>query len=114
MIYRFKSTICNDVYLGETKRHFLVCWYEHLEKSILTEKNLKYIKKDATAIRKHCHKHCHTAYTSCCSLARNTGNKYHLKLKESFLKKHSSTVAKETVPMVAEMMQNLFYYMFLL
>ena len=37
--YKFKCNICNDVYIGETKRHFLVREYEHLGKSILTEKN---------------------------------------------------------------------------
>ena len=63
VIYKFKCNICNDVYISETKRHFLE--YEHLGKSILTEKNLKYTEKDATAIRKHCHNHCHTADTSC-------------------------------------------------
>ena len=63
-------------------RHFLVREYEHLGKSILTEKNLKYTEKDATAIRKDCHNHCHTADTSCFSLVRNAANKYHLKLKE--------------------------------
>ena len=40
VIYKFKCNICNDVYIGETKRHFLVREYEHLGKSILTEKNL--------------------------------------------------------------------------
>ena len=60
VIYRFKCNICNDVYIGETKRHFLVGEYEHLGKSILTEENLKYNEKDATGIRKHCHNHVHT------------------------------------------------------
>ena len=63
VIYKFKCNICNDVYIGETKRHFLVREYEHLGKSILTEKNLKYTEKDATAIRKHCHNHGDTAAT---------------------------------------------------
>ena len=101
-IYKFKCNICNGVYIGETKRHFLVCEYEHLEKSILTEKNLKYTEKDATAIRKHCHKHCHTADTSCFSLVGNAANKYHLKLKESLLvlkMKPSLNVAKESMPL---------------
>ena len=99
VIYKFKCNICNDVYIGETKRHFLVREYEHLGKSILTEKNLKYTEKDATAIRKHCHNHGHTADTSCFSLVGNTVNKYHLKLKESLLvfkMKPSLNVAKES------------------
>ena len=102
VIYKFKCSICNSVYIGETKRHFLVREYEHLGKSILTEKNLKYTEKDATAIRKHCHNHCHTADTSCFLLVRNAANKYHLKLKESFLilkMKPSLNVAKESMPL---------------
>ena len=103
VIYKFKCNICNDVYISETKRHFLE--YEHLGKSILTEKNLKYTEKDATAIRKHCHNHGHTTDASCFSLVGNAGNKYHLKLKEShlsFLKgilkmKPSLNVAKESM-----------------
>ena len=65
LIYKFKCNICNDVYIGETKSCFRVCEYEQLGESILTEKNLKYTEKDATAFRKHCHNHCHTADTSC-------------------------------------------------
>ena len=102
VIYEFKCNICNDVYIGETKHHFLVREYEHLGKSILTEKNLKYTEKDATAIRKHCHNHGHTADTSCFSLFGNAGNRYHLKLKESFLilkMKPLLNVAKESMPL---------------
>ena len=40
VICKFKYYICNNLYVGETKRHFLVREYEHLGKSILTEKNL--------------------------------------------------------------------------
>ena len=53
VIYKFKYNICNDAYIGETKHDFLTREYEHLGKSILTEINLKYTEKDATAIRKH-------------------------------------------------------------
>ena len=53
LIYKYKCNICNDAYIGETKRHILVCQYEHLGRSILTGKPLKYNEKDATAVRKH-------------------------------------------------------------
>ena len=102
VIYKFKCNICNDVYIGETKLHFVVCEYEHLGKSILTEKNLKYTEKDGTAIRKHCHNHGHTADTSYFSLVGNAANKCHLKLKESLLilkMKPSLNVAKESIPL---------------
>ena len=101
VIYKFKCNICNDVYIGETKRHFLVRKYEHLQKSILTGKNLKYTEKDATTTRKR-HNHCHASDKSCFSLVGNAANKYHLKLKESLLTlkmKPSLNVAKESMPL---------------
>ena len=100
VIYKFKCNICNDVYIGETKPHFLVREYEHLVKSILTDKKLKHTKKGAAAIRKHCHNHFHTADTSCFSLVGNAAKKYHLKLKESLLilkMKPLLNVAKESM-----------------
>ena len=102
VIHNFKCNICNDVYIAETERHFLVREYEHLRKPVLTEKNLKYNEKDATAIRKHCHNYGHTASTSCFSLVQNAANKYHLKLKESLLIWKNETIAqlaKESMPL---------------
>ena len=55
VVYKFKCNILNDVYVGESKRHLLVRQYEHLGKSVLTEKPSKYDEKDAIAIRKHYH-----------------------------------------------------------
>ena len=55
VVYKFKCNICNDVYVDESKRNLLVRQYEHLGKSVVTEKPSKYDDKDAIAIRKHCH-----------------------------------------------------------
>ena len=55
VLYKYKCDICNNVYIGKTKRHFIVRQYEHLGKSIVTDKPLRYSDKDATAIRKHFH-----------------------------------------------------------
>ena len=99
VIYKFKCNICNDVYICETIHHFLVREYEHLGKSILAEKNLKYTEKDAIAIKKNCHNHSHTADISCFSLVGTAANKYHPKLKESLLilkLKPSLNVARES------------------
>ena len=90
VIYKFKNNICNEVFIGETKRHFLVSEYEHLGKSIPTEKNLKYTEKDTIAIRKHCHNHGYILFLQC-----------YLKLKESLLifkMKPSLNVPKESMP----------------
>ena len=98
VIYKYKSNICNDVYIGETKRHCLVCQYEHSGRSILTEMPLKYNEKDATTVTKHCHQQNHPPDSFCFSLIGNATNNYHLKLEESpvILKlKPSLNIAKE-------------------
>ena len=74
VIYKYKCNICNDVYIGETKRHLLVCQYGHLGRSILTEKPLKYNKKDATVVRKNLHQQNHPADSFCFSLIGNATN----------------------------------------
>ena len=102
VVYKFKCNICNDVYLGETKRHLLVRQYEHLGKSILTVKPSKYNDKDATAIRKQCHQNNHQADCSCFTLIGSASNNFHLKLKELLLIfkfKQLLNVAKESMPL---------------
>ena len=64
MLYKFTCKTCNSVYIGKTKRHYLVCQFEHLGLSIFSNKAIAI--KDATAIR-------------------NSVNNYFLQLKESLL-----------------------------
>ena len=71
VVYKFQCNICNDVYVGETKRHLLVRQYEDLGKLVLTEKPSKYNDKDATAIREHCHQNNQQADPSCFFLIGN-------------------------------------------
>ena len=54
VLYKYKCDICNNVYIGKTKRHLIVRQYEHLGKLIATDKPLRYSDKDATAIRSLC------------------------------------------------------------
>ena len=101
VVFKFKCNICNDVYVGETKCHFLVRQYEHLGKSVLTEKPSEYNDKVVTTIRKHCHQNNHQADNSCFTLIGSASNNFHLKLKESLLilkLKPSLNVAKESMP----------------
>ena len=53
VLYKYKCDICNNVYISKTKRHLIVREYEHLGKSIATDKPLRYGDKDATTVRKH-------------------------------------------------------------
>ena len=102
VVYKVKCNISNDVYVGETKRNFLIRQYEHLGKSILTEKPSVYNDKDAATIRKHCHQYNHHADSSCFTLSGSASNNFHLKLKESLLilkLKPSLNVPKESMPL---------------
>ena len=102
-IYKFTCNTCNSVYLGKTKRHYLVRQYEHLGKSIFTDKDLRYSDKDATAIRKHGNQHNHIASLTDFSIVGNAVNNYHLLLKESLLilkLTPSLNVAKESMPLL--------------
>ena len=85
MLYKYKCDICNNVYVGKTKRHLIVPQYEHLGKEISTDKFLRYSDKDATAIRKQCHSLDHLASIDKFSILGNAMNNYHLSLKESLL-----------------------------
>ena len=55
MLYKYKCDTCNNAYIGKTKNHLIVRQYEHLGKSIATDKLLRYSDKDSTAIRNHSH-----------------------------------------------------------
>ena len=81
-IYKYKCSICNDVYISKRLRRLLVRQHEHLGRSILTEKPLQYNEKESAAFRKHCHQENNPADSFCFSLI---GNNYHQKLKESLV-----------------------------
>ena len=102
VLHKYKCNICNNVYIGKTKRHLIVCQYENLGKSIATDKPLRYSDKDATAFRKHCHSPDHLISIDNFSRLGNAMNNYHLSLKDSLLilkLKPSLNVAKESIPL---------------
>ena len=74
LLYKFTCNTCNSVYIGKTKRHYLVRQFEHLGLSVFTNKALKYSDKDATAIRKHCHHQNHVNYTDNFKIMGNSVN----------------------------------------
>ena len=71
LLYKFTCNTCNSVYIGKTKRHYLVRQFEHLGLSVFTNKALRYSDKDATAIRKHCH---HQNHVDCTDNFKIMGN----------------------------------------
>ena len=99
---KYKCGIRNNVYIGKTKHHLIIRQYEHLGKSIATDKPLRYSDKDATFIRNHCHSVDHLTSIDNFSILGNALNNYHLSLKESLLilkLKPSSNVAKVSIPL---------------
>ena len=78
LLYKFT---CNSVYIGKTKRHHLVCQFKHLGLSVFTNKAVRYIDKDATAIHKHCHHQNHINCTGNFKIMGNSVSNYFLQLK---------------------------------
>ena len=79
---------CDRTTLGlslEVLEAALKIQYEHLGKSIVTNKPLRYSDKDATAIRKHCYSLDHLTSIDNFSILGNAMNNYHLSPKESLL-----------------------------
>ena len=100
LLCKFTCNTCNSVYIGKTKRHYLVRQFEHLGLSVFTNKALRYSDKDATAIRKHCHHQNHVNCTDNVNIMGNSVKNYFLQLKESLLilkLKPSLNVAKESM-----------------
>ena len=85
LLYKFTCGVCNSTYIGETKRHFTVRSHEHMGISLATNKPLAYNANNATAIRKHCHDNEHDCSIDNFSIIGHASNKFHLRLKESFL-----------------------------
>ena len=85
LLYKFTGYTHNSVYIGKTKRHYLVRQSEHLGLSVFTNKALRYSHKDATAMRKHCHHQNHVNCTDNFKIVGNSVNNYFLQLKESLL-----------------------------
>ena len=102
LLYKFTCNTCNSVYIGKTKRHYLLRQFEHLGLSVSTNKALRYSDKDATAIRKQCHHQNHVNYTDNLKIMGNSVNNYFLQLKKSLLilkLKPPLNIAKESMPL---------------
>ena len=103
VLYKYTCDTCNCIYIGETKRHFLVRAYEHLGISILTDDAYTYNEKTATGINRHCHDLGHMKNIDNFRIVGHANNKYHLRLKESLLislaKPTIINVQKKSIPL---------------
>ena len=104
VIYKYKCSVCNDAcYVGKTKRHFQVRSYEHLGKSIFTNKPYKYTKENATVVRKHIADCQHASDLDEFSIIGSASNDFHLKIKESLVIKKlkpSLNTQEDSIPLV--------------
>ena len=88
ILYRFTCDGCNSIYLGKTKRHFLIRAYEHLGLSYKTGKKYTYNSSNSnnTAVLNHTNQS-----DQCCGtldsfeIIGGDKNDYFLRIKESLL-----------------------------
>ena len=101
-LHQFKCNICNSLYIGKTKRSLLFGQYEHLRLSVFTRKALKYLKKDAAGIRKHCHQMKKKISVDNFEIVGTVLNNFHVMLKESLLilkVKPCLNIGQESMPL---------------
>ena len=88
ILYRFTCNGCNSIYLGKTKRHFLVRAYEHLGISLRTGKQFTYNpnNNNNSGILEHLHQsdECNGNLESFEIIGR-ANNDFYLRIKESLL-----------------------------
>ena len=88
ILYRYSCDGCNSIYLGKTKRHFLVRQFEHLGLSLRTRKKYTYNpnNNNNSAILDHLH-NCEgcTGELSHFEIIGKAKNDYFLRIKESLL-----------------------------
>ena len=96
ILYRFTCNGCNSIYLGKTKRHFLVRAYEHLGISLRTGNQFTYNpnNNNNSGILEHLHQRdeCN-GNLECFEIIGMANNDFFLRLKESLLiKKFKPTI----------------------
>ena len=96
ILYRFTCNECNSIYLGKTKRHFLVRAYEHLGTSLLTGNQYTYNpnNNNNSGILDHLHEtyECNGTLDNF-EIIGKANNDFFLRIKESLLiKKDKPTI----------------------
>ena len=88
ILYRFTCDGCNSIYIGKSKRHFLVRAFEHLGKSIRTGKEFTYNPSNTnnTAVLNHINQSvgC-SGTTDSFDIIGGAKNDFFLKIKETLL-----------------------------
>ncbi len=87
LLYRYTCDGCNAIYIGKTRRHYLVRTFEHLGISLRTHKKFTYNPKNGnnSAILNHVNGQNCTGKEENFQIIGSASNDYHLCLKESLL-----------------------------
>ena len=87
LLYRYTCDGCNAIYIGKTRRHYLVRVFEHLGISLRTHKKFTYNPNNGnnSAILNHVNGHSCTGKEQNFKIIGSASNDYHLCLKESLL-----------------------------
>ena len=99
VLYRFVCNKCNLIYYGKTFRHFKVRVYEHLGKSLKTDKPYTYNSKNTnnTTVLNHIHNCKCKASIDDFKIIGSAKNDYHLRIKESIIIKKDNPILNKTV-----------------
>ena len=87
LLYRYTCNSCNAIYIGKTRRHYLVRIFEHLGISLRTHKKFTYNPNNGnnSAILNHVNGHQCVGKEENFKVIGSASNDYHLCLKESLL-----------------------------
>ena len=99
ILYKFLCNKCNLVYYGKTFRHFKVRAYEHLGKSLRTNKPFTYNPNNSnnTAVLNHIHKCKCKASINDFKIIGSAKNDFHLRIKESLVIQKDNPVLNKSV-----------------
>ena len=99
ILYKYLCNKCNLVYYGKTFRHYKVRVYEHLGKSLKTDKPFKFNSKNSnnTAVLNHIHNCKCKASMDDFKIIGSAKNDYHLRIKESIIIKKDNPILNKSV-----------------
>ena len=112
ILYRYTCDGCNSIYLGKTKRHFLVRAYEHLGLSLRTGKKFTYNPNNGnnTAILNHINTSGCVGNIENFDIIGSASNDFHLCLKESLLiKKFKPSLNKSIKSIPLKLFDNIWF-----
>ena len=104
VVHKFECAICNDTYIGETKRHIKTRYCEHLGFSPLTGKPSK---PTPSPVQDHLRSCSNTATPESFTIIGRDSNNWHLNIKESlFIRKDRPTLNGQELSVPLKLFKN--------